>query len=163
MASASASIVLSGKVKKTKIARDGTAVVVKKSLGDGATIEDRFPKRRMKGKRKANDQMIPVEDVVRGMEEYAQSIKPEVQRRIQGVHQLANELLDQEIAKERRRTRHQAGKTVAAKQATRAARRVAGENKRQANEALAVANRALAQSARTQSLAEAIAKHYNEA
>jgi hypothetical protein len=54
MASASARIVLTGKVKGTKISRDGTAVVVKKTL-DSAQVEERFPKRRMSGKRKAND------------------------------------------------------------------------------------------------------------
>ena len=86
MASASASVVLTGKVRKTKIARDGTAVVVKKTLGDGTTLEERFPKRRMKGKRKDTAQMIPVEDVIRGMEAYAETIEPEVQRRVEGVN-----------------------------------------------------------------------------
>ena len=179
MASASASLTLRGKVRGTKISRDGTAVVVKKHI-DGAKLEERFPKRRMTGKRKANDQVIPVEDVIRGMEAYAETIEPEVQRRVEGVHRLANELLDKELGRQRqkskatldlanrlvreekKRTRHQAGKTVAAKQATRAARRVAGENKRQANEAMALADRAIAQSTRTQSLAEEIARRYNE-
>ena len=127
MASASSSVVLTGKVKKTKIARDGTAVVVKKTLGDGTTLSERFPKRRMKGKRKDTAQMIPVEDVIRGMEAYAETIEPEVQRRVEGVNRLANELLDTEIAKERKRSdnraRYLTGKVVAQKKATKLAKR----------------------------------------
>jgi hypothetical protein len=46
----------------------------------------------MKGKRKANDQVIDVEDVIRGMEDYAQTIEPEVQRRVEGVNRYANQL-----------------------------------------------------------------------
>jgi hypothetical protein len=93
MASASANVVLTGMVKKTEIARDGTAVVVKKKIDD-AKLEERFPKRQMKGKRKANDQAIPVQDVARAMEGYAETIKPEVARRVEG---MANKLLDKEI------------------------------------------------------------------
>jgi hypothetical protein len=48
MASSSANVVLPGKVKGTKITRDGTAVVVKKTLSDGAQVEERFPSRRMR-------------------------------------------------------------------------------------------------------------------
>jgi hypothetical protein len=55
----------------------------------------------MHGKWKANDQMIPVEDVIRGMEGYAQTIEPEVQRRVEGVNRFANELLNEEIAKQK--------------------------------------------------------------
>jgi hypothetical protein len=121
----SASVTLTGKVRKTKIARDGTAVVVKKTLGDGTTLEERFPKRRMRGKRKDTAQMIPVEDVIRGMEAYAETIEPEVQRRVEGVNQYANQLLDKEIAKQKRRTRRQADRTVAA-------RRLAGHYKQKA-------------------------------
>jgi hypothetical protein len=143
MASASASVTLTGKVRKTKITRDGTAVVVKKTLGDGTTLEERFPKRRMKGKRKANDQMIPVEDVIRGMEAYAETIEPEVRRRVEGVNQYASQLLDKEIAKQKKRTRHQAGKTTAAKQATLAARRMADRYKQEANVSRGVADELL--------------------
>ena len=127
MASASASVVLTGKVRKTKIARDGTAVVVKKTLGDGTTLEERFPKRCVKGKRKDTAQMIPVEDVIRGMEAYAETIEPEVQRRVEGVNRLANELLDTEISKERQkskaRARYLTGKVVAQKKATKVAKK----------------------------------------
>ena len=127
MASASASVVLTGKVRKTKIARDGTAVVVKKTLGDGTTLEERFPKRRVKGKRKDTAQMIPVEDVIRGMEAYAETIEPEVQRRVEGVNRLANELLDTEISKERQKSKERASflkaKVGAQKKQTRDARR----------------------------------------
>jgi hypothetical protein len=131
MASASASVTLTGKVRKTKIARDGTAVVVKKTLGDGTTLEERFPQRRMRGKRKANDQLIPVEDVIRGMEAYAETIEPEVQRRVEGVNQYANQLLDTEIAKERKksdnRARYLIGKVVVQKKATRVAKKFVRE------------------------------------
>jgi hypothetical protein len=180
-ASAPAHLVITGKLKgPLKISRDGTAVVVKKTLSDGTQVEERFPKRRMRGKRKANEQLIPVEDVARGMEGYAQTIEPEVQRRIDGMNRLANELLDREIAKERqkskamlnlanrmlseekKRTRHQAGKTVAAKQATRAAWRVAGQYRQEANQAADLAGRAVQHSSRVQSLAETIARHLNE-
>jgi hypothetical protein len=186
MASASAHIVLKDKVSKTKIARDGTAVVVKTI--DNAQVEERFPKRRMRGKRKANDQMVPVEDVIRGMEDYAQTVEPEVQRRVDGVNCLANELLDTEIKKERRkskatlklanrmgnrpmvcirlvwvkaRTRFQAGKIVAAKRATSAARRVAGQS-RQANQAVELAERAVQHAFRSQTFAENLARCMNE-
>jgi hypothetical protein len=68
---------------------------VKKTL-DGAQVEERFPKRRMAGKRKANEQVIPVEDEIRGMESYAQTIDPEVQRRVEGINRYASQLLDRE-------------------------------------------------------------------
>jgi DNA repair exonuclease SbcCD ATPase subunit len=132
MASASSSVTLAGKVRKTKITRDGTAVVVKKTIGD-ATLEERYPKRRMTGKRKDTAQAIPVEDVIRGMESYAETIEPEVQRRVEGVNQFANQLLDKEIAKQKNRTRHQAGRAAAAKQATRAARQAADRYRQEVN------------------------------
>jgi hypothetical protein len=139
MASAS-SVVLTGKVKRTKIARDGTAVVVKKTLGDGTTLEERFPKRRMKGKRKDTTQMIPVEDVIRGMEAYAETIEPEVQRRAEAVNVYANKLLGEEMAKaskqiskEKARVRFQKGRVAAQKKAAKDARQVydAGQNRTQ--------------------------------
>lgn len=127
MASASANVTLTGKVRKTKIARDGTAVVVKKTLGDGTTLEERFPKRRARGKRKDTAQMIPVEDVIRSMEAYAETIEPEVQRRVEDVNQYANALLDSEIAKERKksdnRARYLTGKVAAQKKQTRDAKK----------------------------------------
>jgi hypothetical protein len=107
-------------------------VVVTKTLHDDAKVQERFPKRRMPRKRKANDQMIPVEDVIRGIEGYAETIEPEVQRRVEGVNMLANRLLDEEtarqkhkakatldlasrmVSKEKARTRFQAAKTGAA-------------------------------------------------
>ena len=46
--------------------------------------------------------MIPVEDVIRGMEAYAETIEPEIKRRVEGVNRMANELLDAEISKERK-------------------------------------------------------------
>ena len=131
MASASASVTLTGKVRKTKIARDGTAVVVKKTLGDGTTLEERFPKRRARGKRKDTAQMIPVEDVIRSMEAYAETIEPEVKRRVEGVNRMANELLDAEISKERKkseaRARYLTGKVVAQKKATKVAKKIVKE------------------------------------
>jgi hypothetical protein len=148
---------LTGKVRKTKIARDGTAVVVKKTLGDGTTLEERFPKRRMRGKRKDTAQMIPVEDVIRGMEAYAETIEPEVQRRVEGVNQYANQLLDKEIAKQRKRTRRQADRTVAA-------RRLAGHYKQEAKVNREVADNILAAEQRrvAESLRERTAQRANE-
>ena len=131
MASASANVTLTGKVRKTKIAREGTAVVVKKTLGDGTTLEERFPKRRARGKRKDTAQMIPVEDVIRSMEAYAETIEPEVKRRVEGVNRMANELLDAEISKERKkseaRARYLTGKVVAQKKATKVAKKFVKE------------------------------------
>jgi hypothetical protein len=46
-----------------------------------------------------------VEDVIRGMESYAQTIEPEVQRRVEGVNQMANHMLETEIAKQRQKSR----------------------------------------------------------
>ena len=81
----------------------------------------------MRGKRKANDQLIPVEDVIRSMEAYAETIEPEVQRRVEDVNQYANALLDSEIAKERKkseaRARYLTGKVAAQKKQTRDAKK----------------------------------------
>jgi hypothetical protein len=166
MASASASVVLTGKVRKTKIARDGTAVVVKKTLGDGTTLEERFPKRRATGKRKDTAQMIPVEDVIRGMEEYAKTIEPEVKRRVEGVHQLASKLIDQEAAKEKQKSKatlklanrmvsEEKKRTHFQKGRAAAARTAAGNYQRQAKRAREQARQAL-------SFVESIARHVND-
>jgi hypothetical protein len=149
MASASAHIVLTGKVKKTKIARDGTAVVVKKSV-DNAQVEERFPKRRMRGKRKANDQMIPVEDVIRGMKDYAQTIEPEVQRRVDGVNRKYDALLDEQ--KRKYDTLHNAN--ARADRQIRKAVKVATAARAQTSKAKERTRQAL-------SFAEAIAQHMN--
>ena len=70
--SAPAHLVITGKVKgPPKISQDGSAVVVKKTLDDGATVQETFPKRRVKGKQKQLQQLIPAEDVLRTIEEAA--------------------------------------------------------------------------------------------
>ena len=69
-ASAPAHLVITGKVKgPPKISQDGSAVVVKKTLDDGATVQETFPKRRVRGKQKQLKQLIPAEGVIRTIEE----------------------------------------------------------------------------------------------
>jgi hypothetical protein len=77
-ASAPAHLVITGKVKgPPKISQDGSAVVVKKTLSDGATVEEKFPKRRVRGKQKQLKQLIPAEDVMRSIEEATSNARAE--------------------------------------------------------------------------------------
>jgi hypothetical protein len=70
--SAPAHLVITGKVKgPPKISQDGRTVVVRKTLDDGATVEENFPKHRVRGKQKQLQQLIPAEDVLRTIEEAA--------------------------------------------------------------------------------------------
>jgi hypothetical protein len=152
-ASAPAHLVISGKVKGApKISQDGSAVVVKKTLDDGATVEEKFPKRRVKGKQKQLQQLIPAEDVLRTIEEAAGTIadaaRAEGERRYEGLHDLANEVMDQKVGEEKARTRFQKGKAAAAREA-------AASYKRQAKKAKDVARQAM-------SFAETIAQHFND-
>jgi hypothetical protein len=62
--------VITGKVKgPPKSTQDGSALVVRTTLSDGATVEEKFPKRRMRGKQKQRKQLVPAEDVLRTIEE----------------------------------------------------------------------------------------------
>jgi hypothetical protein len=134
-ASAPAHLVITGKVKGApKITQDGSALVVKKTLDDGATVEEKFPKRRVRGKQKSLKQLIPAEDVIRTIEEasavVADTVRADGKKRVDAISSLANELLGKEmkkaseaIGKEKGRTRFQAGKVVAQKRATQAAKK----------------------------------------
>jgi hypothetical protein len=133
-ASAPAHLVITGKLKGVpKISQDGSAVVVKKTLEAGATVQESFPKRRVRGKQKQLKQLIPAEDVLRTVEELTQAAagaaRAEGDRRVEMVSTYANELLGRElekaskqIGKERARARFQAGKVAAQKRATKAVR-----------------------------------------
>jgi hypothetical protein len=99
-ASAPAHLVITGKLKgPPKIFRDGSAVIVKKTLGDGATVEGKIPKRRVRGKQKQLQQVTPAEDVLRTIEEatatVAAAAHAEVKRKLKGLHDLANQVTDQ--------------------------------------------------------------------
>jgi hypothetical protein len=107
--------------------------MVKKTLDDGATVQETFPKRRVHGKQPQLKQLIPAEDVLRTVEELTQAAagaaRAEGDRRVGMVSSYANELLGREmekaskqIGKERARARFQAGKVVAQKKATKAVR-----------------------------------------
>jgi hypothetical protein len=134
-ASAPAHLVITGKVKgPPKISQDGTAVVVKKTLSDGATVEEKFPKRRVRGKQKQLKQLIPAEDVLRTIEEasavVADTVRAEGDRKVDAINSFANKLLGEElekankqIDKERARARFQAGRVVAQKKATKATKK----------------------------------------
>ena len=132
MKSTPAHIVITGRVKGApKIKQDGSAVLVVKTL-DEATVEEKFPKRRVRGKQKQIKQLIPAEDALRMAEDAAHCAaaaeRTAGDRRVQGLHELANQAMDQQAAKlskEQARTRHQKGKTAAAKQALTAARAAA--------------------------------------
>ena len=84
-ASAPANLVITWKVKgPPKISQDGSAVVVKKTLDEGATVQESFPKRRMRGKQKQLKQMIPAEDVIRTIEEASAVVADTLRRRPKG-------------------------------------------------------------------------------
>jgi hypothetical protein len=139
-ASAPVHLVITGKVKgPPKISQDGSAVVVKKTLDDGATIEEKFPKRRVWGKQKQLKQFIPAEEVLRTIveatEAVASAMRADGERKLKGLQEFANQVVDQKISEERARTRFQKGKTVAAKRATKALREAADEYLRQRNRA----------------------------
>ena len=126
--SAPAHLVITGKVKgPPKISQDGSAVVVKKTLDDGATVQETFPKRRVKGKQKQLQQLIPAEDVLRTIEEasaiVADAARAEGERKLQGLQDLANKVVDQKTGEEKARTRFQKGKATAARKAAASAKR----------------------------------------
>ena len=152
-ASAPAHLVITGKVKGApKISQDGSALVVRKTLDDGATVEEKFPKRRVKGKQRQLQQLIPAEDVLRTIEEAADTVaeaaRAEGERKFQGLHDLANQIVDQRVGEEKARTRFQKGKAAAARTAS-------GNYQHQAKVAREQARQAL-------SFAESIARHVNE-
>jgi hypothetical protein len=151
-ASAPAHLVITGKIKGApKISQDGSAVVVEKTLDDGATLQETFPKRRVRGKQKQLQQLIPAEDVLRTIEEAAEAVastaRAEGERKYQSLHDLANQIVDQRVGEEKARTRFQRGRAVAARMAS-------GNYRRKANRAQEQARQAM-------SFAETVAQHMN--
>jgi hypothetical protein len=170
-ASAPAHLVITGKVKgPPKISQDGSAIVVKKTLDDGATVEEKFPKRRVKGKQKQLQQLIPAEDVLRTIEEatdlVAEAVRADGERRVQAISSMANRLSDEQLAKynelaqtHRDLVRH-GGKVLMKNRAradkqVRQAVKVAVGAKMQTRKAKEQAQQAM-------SFAEFIARHVNE-
>jgi hypothetical protein len=138
-ASAPAHLVITGRVKgPPKISQDGSGIVVKKTLDDGATVEEKFPKRRVRSKQKQLKQLIPAEDVMRTVEELTQAAagveRAEGERKLAGLQELANRVVDQKVGEEKARTRFQKGRAAAANVATKAARNAAANYRRQLNE-----------------------------
>ena len=123
--SAPAHLTITGKVKgPPKISKDGTAVIVKKTLDEGATLTEKFPKRRATGKQKVLAQAIPAEDVLRTIEEATQSVAKAVagaeqnkaKKQIDGIQALANQMMDgqaQELKKQKKKTQRAAQQAAA--------------------------------------------------
>jgi hypothetical protein len=134
-ASAPAHLVITGKVKgPPKISQDGSALVVKKTLDDGATVQETFPKRRVRGKQKQLKQLIPAEDVIRTIEDatalVANTVRAEGEQRVDAISSYANRMLGEEmtkankqIAREKARARFQTGKAAALRKNTRDAKK----------------------------------------
>jgi hypothetical protein len=145
---APAHLVITGRVKgPPTISKDGSAVVVKKTLDDGATVQETFPKHRVRGKQKQFKQLIPVEDVVKAIQVAAEQTKrterAEGDRKVALVQDLANRFVDEKLEEERARARFQKGKTAAAKTATKAAKGAARTFLRKVNENTRRLNRTL--------------------
>jgi hypothetical protein len=103
-ASAPAHFVITGRVKGApKISQDGSAVVVKNKLDDGATVQENFPKRRAKGKQTPVKQFIPAEEVLRTIEEatatVAEAVRAEGERKLKGQNAFANQMTDEQQRK----------------------------------------------------------------
>jgi hypothetical protein len=166
-ASAPAHLVITGRVKGApKISQDGSAVVVKKTLHDGATVEEKFPKHRVRGKQRQLKQLIPAEEVLRTIEEATEAVasaaRAEGERKLSGLQDLANRVVDQKVSEEKARTRFQMGKTVAAKRAKKALQGAADTYLRQRNEARRMAVESLNQTERALTAVDAIRARYNE-
>ena len=159
---------ITGKVKgPPRISKDGSAVVVKKTLGEGATLVETFPKHRVRGKTKQFKQLIPVEDVVQAIQVAAEHTKrkerAEGDRKVALVQDLANRFVEEKVDEERARTRFQKGKTAAAKSATKAAKGATRTFLRQVNESRRKMDRVLGSAISAASAVnEAILSSYNE-
>jgi hypothetical protein len=83
-----------------KIKQDGSAVLVVKTLDEGAKVEEKFPKRRVRGKQKQLKQLIPAEDALRMAEGAAHGAadaeRTSGDRRVNALHELANQAMDQQ-------------------------------------------------------------------
>jgi F0F1-type ATP synthase gamma subunit len=166
MAPKASHLTISAKAGPPTVSKDGASVVVKKNLG-GATLVETFPKHRLRGKTKQVKQLIPVEDVVRAVQEAEEHAKrkerAEGDRKVALVQGLANRYVDEKLEGERARTRFQKGKTVAAKQATKAAKGVTRSVVRQVNESSREMERVLGSAfGAVSSASEAILSSYNE-
>ena len=101
MKSTSAHIVITGRVKGApKIKQDGSAVLVVKTLDEGAKVEEKFPKRRVRGKQPRLKQLIPAEDALRMVEDAAHGAadaeRTSGDRRVNALHELTNRAMDQQ-------------------------------------------------------------------
>jgi hypothetical protein len=167
MAPKASHLTISAKVGPPTISKDGSAVVVKKTLGEGATLVETFPKHRVRGKTKQFKQLIPVEDVVRAVQVAAEHTKrkerAEGDRKVALVQDLANRFVDEKLEEERARTRFQKGRVAAAKTATKAAKGASRTFLRQVNESRRKMDRVLGSANSTASAVnEAIRSSYNE-
>jgi hypothetical protein len=81
-----------------RISQDGSAIVVKKTLDDGATVQETFPKRRMKGKQKQVKQLIPAEEVLWTIKEatatVAEAVRAEGEMKLKSQNAFANQMTD---------------------------------------------------------------------
>ena len=138
MAPKASRLTILAKVGLPTVSKDGASVVVKKTLGEGATLVETFPKHRVRGKTKELKQLIPVEDVVRAVQVAAEHTKrkerAEGDRKVALVQDLANRFVDEKVGEEKARTRFQKGKAAAANVATKAAMEAARNYRRQLNE-----------------------------
>jgi hypothetical protein len=154
-ASAPAHLVITRVKGPPKISQDGSAVVVKKTLSDGATVEEKFPKRRARGKQKQPKQLIPTEDVLRAIEEAAHiaagAARGEGEAKVQAVSAMANQVLDEQ--KRKYDTLEQNASARADRQIKKAVK-VAAAARAQTSKAKERARQAM-------SFAEAIAQHMN--
>ena len=162
-------LAITAKVKgPPTISKDGSAVVVKKTLGEGATLVETFPKHRVRGKTKQFiKQLIPVEDVVQAIHVAAEHTKrkerAEGDRKVALVQDLANRFVEEKVEEERARTRFQKGKTAAARSATKAAKGATRTFLRQVNESRRKLNQVLGSAvSEASAVNEAIRNSYNE-
>ena len=167
MAPKASHLTISAKVGPPTISKDGSAVVVKKTLGEGATLVETFPKHRVRGKTKQFKQLIPVEDVVRAVQVAAEHTKrkerAEGDRKVALVQDLANRFVDEKLEEERARTRFQKGRVAAAKTATKAAKGASRTFLRQVNESRRKLNQVLGSAvSEASAVNEAIRNAYNE-
>ena len=103
-----ARIVIKGHVKgPPEVQQKSGTTVITKELQEGAELEETFPRRRKTGKQKPVPQMVPVDDVMRLVEESTRVLasgsakhhQAETNRRVQLVSDLASKTIDEERKK----------------------------------------------------------------
>ena len=142
---------------------------------DEAKVEEKFPKRRVRGKQPRLKQLIPAEDALRMVEGAAHGAadaeRTSGDRRVNALHELANQAMEQqkrEMDSVKReadaKVRFHRGKAVAAKSAAQAAKGAARTYRRRVNEnALTVDNvmRLATQHLGADTVSEVVRKAYN--